>query len=295
MQGSSSRFAAFGLAVALALPVSAQTPPPAAVDSIMTTRVDSEIKIDPSGALVDYRSETPLPENVRANLEKQVRGWRFEPVLVQGQPVTARARMRITLAARDIGNEQYAVSVDNVTFPANDQAVMPDAPAPVTSIQSRKMGAPAYPRELAMAGVSSMVLVYLRLSPEGRVLEAVPVQTSLFNAKGSKQTLAKGVTLFERASVRAARDWQFEVKLHGQNPSARDLTVSIPIEYYAPNHRETRPGQWRTEVRGERREAAWLRGDAQAQRIGVSDLTSGELLPLASAVRLTTEVKGVAL
>lgn len=296
MQGNSLRLAACGLAVAFALPASAQAPPAPAVNSLMTTRVDSEIKIDPSGALVDYRSETPLPDNVRASLEKQVRSWRFEPVLVQGQPVTARARMRVTLAARDLGNEQYAVSVDNVTFPANNQAVMPDAPPAAATIASRKIGAPGYPMSLARAGVSGMVLLYLRLSPEGRVLEAVPVQTSLFNAQGSAQTLAQGVKAFEQSSVRAARDWQFDVQvLQGATPSARDLTVSMPVEYHAPGHRETRPGQWRTEVRGERREAAWLRGDAQAQRIGVSDLDSGDLLPLASAVRLTSEVKGVAL
>lgn len=299
MQGNSLKRAAFtATALALACAAQAQTPPAPpkpAVNSIMTTRVDSEIKIDPSGALVDYRSETPLPDDVRISLERQVRGWRFEPVLIDGKAVTAKARMRVTLAARQLGEERYAVTVDNVTFPATGYGVLPDAPPAAVTVSSRKILPPAYPQGLARARVGGVVLLYLRLSPEGRVLEATPVQTSLLNVYGSDKTLAQGVSALEQATARAARNWEFNVQLHTDHPSARDLTVSMPVEFQAPGMRETRPGQWRTEVRGTRREPAWLRGETGNQRIGVSDVDSGDVVPLASALKLTSEVQGVAL
>lgn len=299
MQGNSLRRTALALsALSLAASAWAQSPPAPPkppVDSIMTTRVDSEIAIDPSGALIDYRSETPLPDDVKTSLERQVRAWRFEPVLVQGKPVTAKARMRVTLAARQLGEERYAVTVDNVTFPATGYGVLPDAPPAAVTISSRKIVAPSYPEGLARARVGGVVLLYLRLSADGRVLEAAPVQTSLLNVYGSDKALAKGVAALEQATARAARSWQFNVQLHTDHPSARDLTVSMPVEFQAPGMRETRPGQWRTEVRGARREPAWLQSDAGNQRIGVSDVDAGDVVPLASAIKLASEVKGVAL
>jgi len=302
MQGNSSKLAAFALAAltGAALPGAAQAQAPQAapkpaVDSIMTTRVDSEIAIDPSGALIDYRSETPLPDDVRISLERQVRTWRFEPVLVEGKPVKAKTRMRITLASRQLGDERYAVTVDNVTFPSNGSGVLPDAPPSAVTVSSRKIVAPAYPQGLARAGVGGVVLLYLRLSPDGRVLDAAPVQTSLLNVYGNDRSLAQGVSALEQATARAARSWQFNVQVHTDHPSARDLTVSMPVEFQAPGAHETRPGQWRTEVRGARREAAWLRDDAGAQRIGVSDVDSGDVVPLASAFKLASEVQGLAL
>lgn len=302
MQGNLRKLAAFALAVLAgaaqaqtASPTPPQAAPKPAVNSIMTTRVDSEIAIDPSGALIDYRSETPLPDDVRTSLERQVRAWRFEPVLVEGKPVKAKTRMRITLAARPLGDERYAVTVDNVTFPSSGPGVLPDAPPSAVTVRSRKIVPPAYPQGLARARVGGVVLLYLRLSPDGRVLEATPVQTSLLNVYGSDRSLAQGVSALEQATARAARSWQFDVQAHTDHPSARDLTVSMPVEFQAPGAHETRPGQWRTEVRGARREPAWLRDAAGTQRIGVSDVDAGDVVPLASSFKLASEVKGVAL
>ena len=289
----------FAAALAVSMPgavlvAAPALPAPESVDSIKTTVVDGRITIDQHGALVDYRPETSLPASLESVLDQHIRSWKFEPVFVNGKPVVADTRMRVTLAAREDG-DNYRVKVDNVTFPRDKgSAVKPDSAEAVT-ISGKRLHPPSYPEGLLRAGVNGVVLLYIRVAADGSVAEVMPVQTSLLNVKGRERVLAKAVSMFEQSAARTAKSWRFNVQMHTGQSTPADMTVSVPVTYRMDGSREARPGQWRTEVRGPRREASWLKDGPASQQIGVSDIMHGEIVPIASVFKLRTDVSGAAL
>ena len=52
-----------------------------------------EIQIAPDGHVSDYELKTKLAPSVAQALDRAVRGWRFEPVLVDGRAVAAKTTM----------------------------------------------------------------------------------------------------------------------------------------------------------------------------------------------------------
>lgn len=271
-------------------------PTAVSVESVVTTQVDGQIVIDSQGGLTEYKIKTEMPAQLRQGLDKAVRQWKFEPVIVNGKPVRAQTNMRVTLAAYKEG-EDYRVKVDNVTFPGDAKgAVKADVEADVqgaVTISRKSMPPPGYPMQLLSVG--GVVLLYLKLTPEGKVEDAVPVQTSLLDVKGKDRLLAKAIALFEKSAVQKAKTWRFDVVMNGGTVEPRDLTVSVPVEYLPYDSKRIKLGQWRTEVRGPRKEASWLASDAAAQKIGVSDVANGEIVPLATSFKLAEDVSGTVL
>lgn len=269
------------------------------VESVLTTQVDGQIVIDTEGQLVDYQIETAMTDRLRDLLQQRVRTWKFQPVLVGGKPVRAKTQMRVTLVAQQKG-EDYKVDVDNVTFPgAAKDAVVPDAVADAESpvhIAKKSMTAPGYPMGLAQAGVQGIVLLYLRIGADGRVQDVVAVQSSLLDVRGRESVLADAVKMLEDNTVKQARRWRFDVKVSDAAKAGPEhFTAAVPVAYVMFGGQKAKPGMWRTEVRGPRKEPAWLAGAKNAQKIGVSDLAGNEMVPIASAFKLQTPVAGIAL
>jgi hypothetical protein len=289
-------FAAALISATLAPVVRAADANGAVLESVLTTQVDGQIVIDTEGRLVDYRIESPITDGLRDPLQQRVRTWQFHPVWVGGKPVRARASMRVTLVARQEG-ENYKVAVDNVTFPSDAKdASTPDNMSPVRIVR-KSMVPPGYPAALSRAGVQGIVLLYLRVGKDGRVEDVVAVQSSLLDVRGRESILADAVKMLESNTVKQARRWRFDVEVSdsGKTATPEDFTAAVPVHYRLFGGRKAEPGKWRTEVRGPRKEAAWLDDADNAQKIGVSDLTDNEMVPVASAFRLQTPVVGMAL
>ena len=218
--------------------------------------------------------------------------------------------MRITLAASEVAGG-VEVRIDNVVFaPLTDedrQAAWADkraafesghaieplgepAQAPVL-ISARTMHPPGYPIGLMRAGVEGVVLLNLRLNPDGTVAEVFAAQSSLLNVKGGSEILDKARALLERESKRAARRWTFTIET--RDPAALDifaLTVAVPVTFVmvGPQKGQGEPfaGGWRYEFRGPNLRAPWLRAETGVQIVGVSDLTGGEQVSCNTPFRL---------
>ncbi|MBK7206136.1 MAG: hypothetical protein IPH90_09055 [Thermomonas sp.] len=193
---------------------SAQAPVgPGKGESVLTMRVDGELSIDPEGRVMDYRITTKLDPQVEKLVRRAVPAWRFKPILVDGKAAIATSPMRITLAAEEMA-QGYRVTVDNVVFRPNttqqyeaEQAskkahprmsVAGEAPAPLVWITSKRLQPPKYPSELQRVGVEGMVLLNLRLNPDGTVAEVFAAQSSLLNVKGGSSLLDRARTMLER-------------------------------------------------------------------------------------------------
>lgn len=266
-------------------------------NSIMTMRVDGEITIAQDGGVLDYRITTPIKPEMQQLLNKAVRKWTFHPVLVDGKSVIAKNNMRITLAAREAGSG-YAVSVDNVTFRrmSSESKAGQDKPsvekeAAIITAKSMKPG--GYPTGLMWAGVEGAVLLDIRVSPQGNVDDIVAVQSSLYNVRGRPDVLEDARKLLEDSAIAAAKRWKFNVTLTKPDVTAADMTVSVPYRYVTRGStRREDAGQWRVELRSEKAIVPWLLDTRTAQDIGVSDLDSDDVMPLASALQAPDGVIG---
>lgn len=265
------------------------TPPkPVAVESVLVARVEGRITIDAQGVPIDYRIETGLTDKVHALLDKAVRGWRFEPVLMNGKAVAAEARMRVTLVAREQG-DGLRVGVDNVIFPTDaDSANLSEV-----KVAKLRVMPPKYPGYAASLGVEGRVLLHLKISPDGRVEDVVAVQSSLANVAGKDELLGKLIAEFEEASLKAARNWRFEVDAEGLSAEAEEgMTFAMPVDYLMRGRKDDKSATWATEVRGPKRVAPWREDERRSQQVGVSDVSGGEMVNLGGGLRLAMEVQG---
>lgn len=286
-----SMVAAMAMLVAMGTPAATKVQI-AQGESVLTMRVDGELAIDKDGRVMEYRIRTKLAPQIEKLVAKAVPGWRFEPIQVDGQAVAAKTPMRITLAATEIKGG-YEVRVDNVTFqPNTDEEFKAAAAATDTPVKiaSKKLKPPMYPAGLQRAGVDGLVLLNLRLNPDGTVADVLAVQSSLLNVKGKSELLDRARGVFEKSALAAAEHWTFDVNVQeGTTPSAADFSVSVPVDYRISHGGKPSPldGQWRIEFRGPRLAAPWLLDVKDVQDIGVSDLESGELMAASTRFKLS--------
>lgn len=262
-------------------------------EAVITMRLDGEISVDPQGRVHDYKIRTDVTPGVRALLDRSIPTWRFEPVLVGGKPVIARAPMRVVVAARQ-NKDGMAIWIENAIFRPNtseefaaDHALR--AAADGFRIHSVRMNPPGYPKDLLHDGVEGIVLLNVLVGPDGRVADVIAEQSSLLNVKGLPARLEPARALLERVSVLNARQWRFRVD--APNPAALgadDLTVRVPVEFRIGTRHDAPElsGTWRYEYRGPARTAPWLADDSDTMVVGVSDLTSGEMLSGTPSLRL---------
>lgn len=283
----------------------------AAGESVMTMRVDGELVVGTQGEVEAYTLRTKLDPQLQQMLAKAIPAWKLVPMQQGGRPVRARTPMRITLAASEVTGG-YEVKLDNVVFAPltkEDFAAAKAAEraaaeageriAPVGEevkalvlVSAKRLQPPGYPVGLMRAGVEGLVLLNLRLNPDGTVAEAFVAQSSLFNIKGRSEILDKARALLEKESMRAAQRWTFTIE--ASDPAAldnEDLTVRMPVKFVMnlpkKDKGETFAGDWRYEFRGPNLPAPWLMGKDGNQVVGVSDLNDSEQVSGGTPFRLS--------
>jgi hypothetical protein len=266
-------------------------------ESVLTLRVDGELTIGTEGQVLSYTLRSKVDQNLQNLLAKAIPQWRLVPMQQGGKPVNATSPMRITLAAKQIP-AGYEVRVDNVIFRALNNADIAvekaamararatgevvtqvgEAPHAPVLIDSVKMRPPGYPIGLVKAGVEGVVLLNLRLNPDGTVAEVLATQSSLFDIKGNPSVLDKARGLLEKESVQAAKTWTFKIDAEKTAQlTHEDLTLVVPVEFVMGTHNTQELNlteKWRQEFRGPNLPTPWLK--RAAQEVGVSDLAGGE-------------------
>lgn len=261
------------------------------VESVVAMQVDGWVSFDPTGKVEDYQISTALPDSIRTALDGTVRKWKFHPVRVGGVPRHAKARMRVTLAAKKEADGVH-VAVDNVVFPSEqgDVGVLVDGqPEPISG---KKLRPPGYPIGLMQQGVTGAVLLAIRVGPDGRAADVLAVQSMLYDVRGSASALRVGIRMLEQSAIDAAKAWTFNVPATAKPRNADEQTITVPVEYVMDKAKVDLAGKWRTVVRIPKRPIGWMTPDAGAQSVGVADAVAGEMIPLHGAVALATDVVG---
>lgn len=264
-------------------------------DPVYATRVDSTIEIGPDGRLVGYEPITQLKEPLASRVRTMATSLRFEPVLVDGKPVIARTRMRLHLVAEPMDDGNLRVSVEDVGFPSEGETYVPSDDAMIRGVKHRK--ALQYPSSAMRAYASGRVLVAMRMTPDGRVAEAIPRESALFHANGSRATQAAALAAMERAAVEGVRAWRFDVRVpEGAQPAPGDLTGLIAVQYTMGEGPMPGPGQWVKEMRTSERVLPWLDSILSAALPDIADVgDAGHFGAAAQRFKLLTPVEGVVL
>lgn len=236
--------------------------------------VSGEIGIDSQGKVFDYVIKTLVTPEVKQLIDRSVRSWQFEPVVHDGKPGYAKTNMVLTLLAKKV-DAGYQLQVERVRFTGSRSAV--------------SMMPPQYPAESVYAHVMGTVLVAVRIDAEGKVSDAMAVQTSLPYRNLSQKKIETLGRPLEKASIAAAKKWRFEAANleRGDTP---ETTLIIPVDFsLADAPSQVRDG-WHVEPNSVVRPIPWLAADKQ--QFNADGLKQGESLALNSPVKLKTEVIG---
>lgn len=263
-------------AAAFASCVCAATPAPA-----LDLAADGEIQLSTEGNVSDYRLTTPLGPELSALIANAVRSWRFEPVVVDGQPVVAKTTMHLDLHAEPAdGKDSYRIRVSQVRFgePKRDGHMRP----------------PHYPMSAVSARLGARVLLAVRLDETGKIIDAMPYQTSLDARASSEVEAERWRKEFEVASIAAARAWHWDLaeKINGKTVGTSAI-VPVIFSIKGTGH-DVRPGQWKAYVPGPVHDVPWMQKGGTDER-QLAALGDDGALSLDSHFRLKDDVVGKAL
>jgi hypothetical protein len=241
---------------------------------------DGEVQIAPDGHVSDYRLQSKLGPTLAALVDTKVRGWRFEPVLIDGKPVIAKTAVHIKLKAEPRSDsDDYAVQIVDVNFGSPQRG--------------HDLKPPKYPEAAIRAGLGAKVLLSMRLDDSGKVVEVQPYQSSLNRRAASEAEAEQWRHLFEKASVVAARTWHYDLSetVNGK-PIGTSVMVPIVFSLRGNGMHEPTPGEWTAYLPGPLHPAPWSNSVRAAVAGDLASLPDGQALSMDSRFHLKDNVLG---
>lgn len=243
---------------------------------------EGEVRIGVDGKVTDVRITSQLSPQIAVLVEKAVRGWAFEPIVVDGSAVAAKTAVHLALTAEPTAaKDQYRLRVTNVRFgdPKRD---------------GLKFKAPHYPLEAVHVRLGARVMLALKLDESGNVVDAKPYQTSLDERANSEHEAEQWRRLFEAASVTAARSWHYDLS-ETINGKPVGTSALVPIVFFVKDAGAPPPpaaGRWKAYLPGPVHDVPWLDKRSAADERELHALEDGQGLALDSRFHLKGDVIG---
>lgn len=251
----------------------------------MSMLVTGTIEIGADGSVIKYSLDQPdkLPPAVKALAEQGVPSWRFEPVMVDGKVVGARAKMGLRVVANKQDNGNYTVGIRSTSFgdEGGDKG---------ESVRSVRMTPPGYPESAYMSGIQGTVYLIVKVGRQGKVEDVVAEQVNL-TVLGNEAQMRRGRDALSAAAVQRARSWTFAPPLKGESVDSPFWSVRVPVSFQLADSR-TRPehavyGSWQAYVPGPYVKPAWI-DESDARQRPDALLANGGIYPVGSGPKLLT-------
>jgi hypothetical protein len=231
-----------------------------------------EIQIGPDGHVNDYQLKSDLSPTVAKLVDRTVRAWHFEPVVVDGKAVIAKTTMTLHLHGEPAPGDSYSLRIASVNF---------------GTLTRSRLDPPEYPNDAVRVGLGARVVLSLRIDADGKVVEAIPLQTSLDKRARSEHEAEAWRVQFERASVRAAEHWRYHPSEFVNGKAMSNRYAIAPIVFDMRNHESI------AYVPGPVHPAPWDKTNAQSKDEGrLAQLSDGETASTNSHFRLKDDVVG---
>ncbi|TWT22587.1 hypothetical protein FQY83_06120 [Luteimonas marina] len=225
--------------------------------------VTGMVLVEPDGSVsgweIDQREK--LPDFVVNLIENSAPVWRFEPVLVDGQPRKAKALMSLRVVANRLDEGNYRIAIQSGYF-GKDAISDPRERWRQTAsdeIRSLKLAPPKYPMDALVEGVRGTVYLVVRVNRQGAVADVAVEQVDLRVIGTERQMNAMRNTLAKPALV-AARRWTFEVPTTGESADNEYWSVRVPVDYQFAGEKQ-KYGEWQAYIPGPRQEVPWVGED----------------------------------
>lgn len=247
--------------------------------AVLEMNAEGEVQIAPDGSVSEYRLQSKLAPQIGDVIDRNVRAWHFQPVVIDGRPVTAKTAMHILLKAEPVDGktDNYTLRVASMRFGA---------------MRVVRVKPPQYPPVAVRAHVGGKVMLAARLDANGKVIDVQAYQTSLDARARTEREAEEFRQIFEKAALAAARDWQYDLseRIDGK---AVGMNAMIPVTFNLCNRPCSNQSSdiWRALIPGPVHPAPWMSRQV-ADSDGLSKLGDGEVMPLDSRFHLKDEVIG---
>lgn len=271
--------------VALPADVQAQTARQARSEVEASMLVTGHVDIDREGRVTAHAldRQDKLPDYVVDLVGRTIPGLAFEPVVDEGQPAPARAKMSLRLIVAQADDGNMTVRVRSAHF--GEEYSEDDA----TSVRYADMRPPRYPADVLRMGGKGTVYLLLKVGRDGSVEDVLAEQVNL-TALGNARQMETVRTKLADAAVKGARDWTFMPPTEGEAASKEHWVIRVPVEYKLGRDRETVYGQWTAYHPGPRQSPDWARPTPPG--FSPDALMAGGVTPETSRFRLLTPLEG---
>ena len=250
--------------------------------------VTGAIVVAPDGSVRSYTIDhaEKLPAPVLELIERGTKSWIFEPPLLDGQPVVAKASMSLRVVAQSAGKGDYAISLEGAQFGR-------DGSRPGESIKCIVCVDPRYPQSAIEAGVSGAVYLRVLVDRQGRVQNAIAEQVNM-GILASDRELDKWRKVLADAALAAIKAWTFKIPTSGKDASQDHWEVQIPVSFNLVRDGSSPPDQYGKRdvyVPGPKQPVPWPE-KAEAFSTGTDAIADGGLYQIGSGLHLTTPLNG---
>ena len=243
------------LGLALCGAAIAQTPRAVRKHAEASMVVTGHIVVGPDGAVRSYAldQQDKLPAPVVDLIRNNAPAWRFEPVMRDGVATAAQAPMNVRVVATpEEDGKTFSLRIAGATFgdgPAEEQP------------RYKQRKAPSYPQEALQARVAGTVYLLVHIGRDGAVedVSAERVNLTVVDTERGMQRWRKVLT---DASLKAARDWTFEVPAAGPHKNDGEWIVRVPVAFHLRQwgtpDRPAGYGTWEGYIPGPKETIPWM-------------------------------------
>ena len=251
---------------------------------LVTGRVDIERDGTVSGHAFDQPEK--LPTHAISLIERAIPALRFEPVLVDGAPVLARAKMSVRLVATPVGDREGSMNVRIASAHFGDEYSDTDR----TAVRRSDLRPPRYPMSVAQIGGKGTVYLLVKVGRDGAPEDVVAEQVNLTAVGNARQMQRIRDTLSKTAIDNARRHWTFIPPAAGDDIARDYWVVRVPVQFSLHDDRDTAYGQWSAYHPGWQQRPAWAAPTPPG--FSPDTLVAGNVTPETSRFRLLTPFEG---
>lgn len=219
--------------------------------------VTGTITVNPDGSVNGYTLDQQgnLPPAVTKVAEATLPNWKFQPVLEEGKPIMAKSSMSVRIVAHPIDEQHATVSITGASFgrDAKESMGSPECKNGECLI-AKSRTPPSYPIEGARNDVTGIVYLVQEIGRDGRVVRQAAKQVNL-----RSRWNVGAANMLAHASLKAGRDWTYDVPTKGDEANRDHWIVSIPVDFTLGGTYAY--GQWEPYIPGPVLDLPWAKDD----------------------------------
>ena len=250
------------------------------VELSMLVKGTIDVKADGSVAGYTLDNAKNLPEGIVKMIAGFAPKWRFEPVNLSPNAISARAQMSVRLVAKKLDDGNFAVAIRGTQFHQD---------RPGEDVTSIKLDPPRYPVPAARSGVGGSVYLVVKVGRDGRVTEAIAEQVNL-RVITSERDMALWREMLMKAALKAAQGWTFKPPTRGDGVDEPYWSARIPVDFISPDQSEPKEGHWQAYVPGPRQKIPWKADGDVGQDDDADAFAAGGVYPVGAGPRLLSVI-----